>query len=178
MRRRRLGDNTPRNSTFSLNITSMTDMFTILLVFLLQTYSTAEIQVVPDQGMKLPLSNVELNPIKSVQVSLSKADLKIEDRKIASLANQDFNRADVDPNDSNFILPLFNELDKMAKAEKAKKEAFDAGTSPVKPDLSILEGKILMKADADLPYQVLRKVMYTASMAGFPKLKLATVVGQ
>ena len=46
-----------------------------------------------------------------------------------------------------------------------------------KPNPGILQGKILVKADQALPYGLLRKVMYTASMAGFPKMKMATVVG-
>jgi biopolymer transport protein ExbD len=36
---------------------------------------------------------------------------------------------------------------------------------------------VILKAEASMPYNVIRKVMYTASMAGFPKMKLATVVG-
>ena len=164
------------NSTFTLNITSMTDMFTLLLVFLLQTYSTAEIQVSPDKNQSLPLSNTEANPIKAVQVSLTTTELKIEDRTIASVQGSDFEKAAIDPNDANFILPLFKELEKLSKDEKAKEE--QAANDPtIKVDKSILEGRILVKADSSLPYGTIRKIMYTASMAGFPKMKMATVVG-
>lgn len=168
---------TNHNSTFGLNITSMTDMFTILLVFLLQTYSTADIQVIPDQGQSLPVSNVDANPVMSVQVSVTKNELKIENRTIASLKDLDFTNQDIDSNDPNFIKPLFQELDKLAKEEKKKDEDFQAGTTKVKANPGILDGKILVKADQNLSYGVLRKVMYTASMAGFPKMKMATVVG-
>lgn len=171
----------------------MTDMFTILLVFLLQTYSTADIQVLPEPGQALPLSNVEANPIMAVQVSVTKDELKIEDKVIAKLSQMDFTRTDIDPNDTNFIKPLFEALEKVAKDEKAKDEKYQAdkaaGTLPVVkdshgntvpapgPNVGILEGRILVKADQNLSYGVLRKVMYTASMAGFPKMKMATVVG-
>ncbi|MCE3010434.1 MAG: biopolymer transporter ExbD [Proteobacteria bacterium] len=165
------------NTTFGLNITSMTDMFTILLVFLLQTYSTAEIQVSPDEGQSLPLSGAQTNPTLTLQVSLTKKDLKIEQRSIASLENQNFVKQDIDPNDSNFILPLFKELEKIAKEEEAKAKA--AETDPtVKFNKGVVEGKIILKADSSFDYGTLRKVMYTASMAGFPKLKLATVIGE
>ena len=155
----------------------MTDMFTILLVFLLQTYSTADIQVVPEVGQSLPLSSVDANPVMSVQVSVTKDVLKFEDRVIASMQNLDFSKQDIDSNDPNFIKPLFDELSKLAKAEKAKDDAFQAGTGTVKANPGVLSGKILVKADQTLSYGVLRKVMYTASMAGFPKMKMATVVG-
>lgn len=164
------------NSTFTLNITSMTDMFTLLLVFLLQTYSTAEIQVTPDQGQSLPLSSTEANPIQAVQVSLTTKELKIADRKIASVEGVDFERAAIDPNDTNFITPLFKELEKLSKDEKAKEE-LAANDPTIKLDKGILEGRILVKADSSLPYGTIRKIMYTASMAGFPKMKMATVVG-
>lgn len=176
MRRRRYQAPT-RATSFGLNITSMTDMFTILLVFLLQTYSTAEIQVTPDTGQNLPLSNSEANPILAVQVSVTKNELKLDDKVIANLKDLDFERKDIDSNDSNFILPLFKALEEVSKVEKEKDEKFQAGETTVKANTGALEGRILMKADSELSYQVVRKVMYTASMAGFPKLKMATVVG-
>lgn len=169
-----------RNSgptTFGLNITSMTDMFTILLVFLLQTYSTSEVQVEPEQGVKLPIANAEANLVQSLKVSLSPQELKLDGKTIASLQNSDFARMDIDPNDSNFIVPLFRELEKVNKAIQAKQAEAAAATGTTTPPKKEEEGKILLMADESLSYQVLRKVMYTASMAGFPKMKLATVVG-
>jgi biopolymer transport protein ExbD len=100
-----------------------------------------------------------------VKVTLSKTDLKIEGRSIASLGPQgDFQAVDLESSDANFIKPLFSELEKLAKDEKSGAE--------------IKDGKIVFLADSSMNYALLRKVMYTASMAGFPKLKLATVVGE
>lgn len=154
-----------QKSTFGLNITSMTDMFTILLVFLLQTYSTSTVEILPEDGLRLPQSSSNTNPVESIKLVVSKTLIKIDKTKIADMKNSDFESKDVDPNDSNFILPLFNELDKLAKDEKLKN------------DPAVKEGRILLQADAELSYSVLRKVMYTASMAGFPQLKLVTLVG-
>lgn len=176
-RRRRYSPKKITNTTFGLNITSMTDMFTLLLVFLLQSYNTAEMQVMPDQGQSLPLSSTEANPILAVQVSITNKELKIADRTIASVEGSDFEKSAIDPNDANFITPLFKELEKMSKDEKAKEE--QAATDPsIRLDKGILEGRILVKADSSLPYGTIRKIMYTASMAGFPKMKMATVVGE
>jgi biopolymer transport protein ExbD len=176
MRRKRYAPPT-KSSTFGLNITSMTDMFTILLVFLLQSYSTAEIQVLPEEGQRLPLSNSEANPTMAIQVSVTAKELKIENRVIASVQDGHFDKESLDPNDSNFITPLFKELEKMSADEKLKEEK--AATDPsIKPNKAVLDGHILVKADSSLSYGTLRQVMYTASMAGFPKMKMATVVGQ
>lgn len=155
-----------RNQSFALNITSMTDMFTILLVFLLQTYSTAEFQVDPEKGISLPLSNASTEPTKAMKVSLSKTELMIDGRKIASLdmTKNDFASGDLESSDTNFVKPLFSELEKWAKEHPE--------------DPAVKDGKLIFLADSSHNYQTIRKVMYTASMAGFPKLKLATVVGE
>lgn len=155
-----------KKHTFALNITSMTDMFTILLVFLLQTYSTSDVEILPEAGLRLPASSSSTNPVESIKLTVSKDLVKLDKTKIADMKNSAFDPKDIDPNDSNFILPIFNELDKLTKDEKTKDQP------------AVKEGRILLQADSSLPYSVLRKVMYTASMAGYPQLKLVTLVGE
>ena len=151
-----------KNQSFSLNITSMTDMFTILLVFLLQTFASADVQIDPVEGLRLPTSNTEKNPVNGVKITITKNELIIEKEKLAPIKNNEVDSAAIDPNDSNFIKPLFVALQKINKEAAAGKE---------KP------GKILFQADQEVPYSTIRKDMYTASMAGFPNLKLVTVAG-
>ncbi len=151
-----------KSQSFSLNITSMTDMFTILLVFLLQTFASADVQIDPVEGLRLPTSNTEKNPVNGVKIIITKNELTIEKEKLAQIKNNQVDGAAIDANDSNFIKPLFAALQKINKEAVAGKE---------KP------GKILFQADQEIPYSTIRKVMYTASMAGFPNLKLVTVAG-
>lgn len=160
-RRKRFSFNTNRKSTFALNITSMTDMFTIMLVFLLQTFATADVQIEPKDGMRLPSSNSNLNPVEGVRLIVTQNDLLIGEQKIASLKDKKFDNHDIDGADPNFLPILFNELDKLAKNST---------------DEHIKEGRILLQADASLPYDTLRKVLYTASMAGFPQLKMVAML--
>ena len=154
-----------QKNSFGLNITSMTDMFTILLVFLLQTYSTSDVEILPEAGLRLPASTTSTNPVEAIKLTVSKELVKLDKTKIADIKDSAFEAKDIDPNDTNFVMPIFNELDKIAKDEK------------LKDNPAVKEGRILLQADASLPYSTLRKVMYTASMAGFPQLKLVTVVG-
>lgn len=162
MRRRRITV-AKKNPLFTLNITSMTDMFTILLVFLLQTYSTSDVQIEPDAQVRLPTSNSESNPTPGVKLTLSKDELKIDRTVISKLSGMDFTSADLEAHDNEFIKPLFAELQKInaGKDEKDPKKIT----------------QILLQADRDLPYNLVRKVFYTASMAGFPQLKMITTVG-
>lgn len=161
MARRRFTPEIKKNQSFGLNITSMTDMFTILLVFLLQSFAAGEITIDPIQGVRLPSSTTEKNPIDGARISISPTELKFDQLKVADVQNNSISAAAIDPNDSNFIKPLFDELQKFNKTnEKLAKT-----------------GKVLFQADRDTPYATLRKVMYTASMAGFPNLKLVTTAG-
>ncbi len=161
MKRSRFKVQIKKNQTFGLNITSMTDMFTILLVFLLQTFASGEIAIDPVTGVRLPTSTTEKNPVDGVKISISATELKLDQLKVADVQGNSIAPAAMDPNDSNFIKPLFDELQKFNKThEKLAKT-----------------GKVLFQADQALPYATLRKVMYTASMAGFPNLKLVTTAG-
>ncbi len=150
-----------KNQSFTLNITSMTDMFTIMLVFLLQSFAAGEINIEPVAGLRLPTSNTEKNPVNGVQLSISPTELKFDRTVVAKVSNNQIEASAIDSNDTNFIKPLFEELKKFnAENEKLAKT-----------------GKVLLQADQELPFSTIRKIMYTASMAGFPNLKIVTMVG-
>ncbi|MBX2989175.1 MAG: biopolymer transporter ExbD [Bdellovibrionaceae bacterium] len=162
-RRRRFQVAAKRPSSFALNINSLTDMFILLLVFLLQTFSTASVQMEPLPGMRLPSSNTNLNPVEGVKLTVSENELRIGDHVLATLENKRFQTKDTDVKDPNFLPQLFNELNKLAENKEDKEY--------------LKEGRVLLQADARLPYDTLRKVLYTASMAGFPQLKMVTMLG-
>ncbi len=164
-RRRHFEMDVKQNSTFTLNITSMTDMFTLLLVFLLQNFATSSVELKPVKDLRVPTSNSYKNPVDVLQVSVSEGEIRVSDKVVARVQNRQIASTDIDPQDSNFIKPLFQELQERAhdpKAQKGKDED---------------NGQILLQADQNLPYQTIRKVMYTASMAGYPHVKLVTVIG-
>lgn len=150
-------------TAFTLNITSMCDMFTILLVFLLQTYSTSSVLIPPADNIKLPSSSSENNPTMALNLVVSEKEVLLEGESIAHIENRSIASQDLDQDDPSFIKPLFLVLEKRAKEAEESKKPY---------------GQILMQADQSLPYETLRKVMYTASMAGYAQLKLATVVGE
>lgn len=150
-----------RNQSFTLNITSMTDMFTILLVFLLQSFAAGEVQIDAAEGVRLPSSTTEKNPVNGVKLSISPTALKFDQTLLAKVSNNLIDQSAIDSSDSNFIKPLFDQLEEINKKD---------------PKLAKM-GKVLLQADESLPYSTIRKIMYTASMAGFPNVKLITTVG-
>lgn len=114
--------------------------------------------------MRLPDSSTEKNPVNGVKVSISPTELLIDQTQLAKITGNKIDPAALDASDSNFIKPLFDELQKINKSDKPEHQALAK------------KGQLLLQADKQLPYDTVRKVMYTASMAGFPNLKMITTV--
>ena len=155
-----------RSGTFNLQITSMIDMFTILLVFLLKSYNTSSVMVNPQSGLILPQSNAQVEPVEALKLSVSAQGIYVDEKLIVPLVNGQIDKKLTDPNDGKFIKTLFQELNQQAQktkdiASKNESVAFD--------------GRVIFQADRDLPYDVLKKVMYTASLAGYADFKFAVV---
>ncbi|MEK6554759.1 MAG: biopolymer transporter ExbD, partial [Bdellovibrionota bacterium] len=49
-------------SAFKIQITSMVDMFVIILVFLLKSYSTSPVNINPSKDLTLPVSSAMQDP--------------------------------------------------------------------------------------------------------------------
>lgn len=155
-----------KKATFTLQLTAMVDMFTIMIVFLLKSYSTSAVHITPQKGLKLPQSSSYTQPVEALKLIVSLDGIYIEDKQIIPLKQGELNKLDVDSNDPDFIRGLYEVLDK--QAEKSKSIA-EENTEHA------FEGKVVMQADSRLNYKLLKKVMYTSSMAGYADLRLATI---
>jgi biopolymer transport protein ExbD len=154
-----------KKTTFVLQLTAMVDMFTILIVFLLKSFSTSSVHVTPHKGMELPFSSAYVSPVEATRLVVSLEGIFVDDKEIVKFENGQLNRADVERNDPDFIKALYDELDKLADVSKEIAE---------KNEDHEFEGKVVMQADQRLPYSILKKVMYTSSLAGYADMKLAT----
>ena len=56
----------PQSEEMSLQITSMADIFVIILVFLLKSYATSSVNVNPMAGMSLPEAHAGDAPIEAL----------------------------------------------------------------------------------------------------------------
>ena len=153
-------------STFKIQITSMVDMFVILLVFLLKSYSTSPVIISPSDKLTLPASTSSKDPTDVLKLVVSKVGIFVEDTKVVDLQQGVLDVKDVDANDTQFIRALYTALDEQAK--KARNIA------SVNEEMEF-DGKVMMQADRSLPYELLRKVMYTSMMAGFSDVKIAVI---
>lgn len=153
-------------STFKIQITSMVDMFVILLVFLLKSYSTSPVNVTPSDQLTLPASTSAKDPVDVLKLVVSKTGIYVEDKKVVELKDGAVDVKDVDASDTQFIRALYTELDTQAAKTR---------TIASKNDTVEFDGKVLMQADRTLPYELLRKVMYTSMMAGYSDVKIAVL---
>lgn len=153
---RRARFNKKVNTTFALNINSMTDMFTIMLVFLLQTYSTNSYEVKPASGVRLPTSVSEKTAEEAPLISLSKDSLILNEKSILAVRNFAPPLESLDQGE--IIKPLLAELQTIKQAKKEKDE-------------------VILQVDRDCPYPNVKQILSTASVAGFFKVRLATVSG-
>ena len=71
----------------SLQITSMADIFMILLVFLLKNYSTTLTNISPVQGTRLPVAHSDTALKDTLKVEISKDSILIDQKPIISLNN-------------------------------------------------------------------------------------------
>lgn len=143
-----------RNQTMvDMNLVSLIDVFTILIFFLLS--SATGIELLPSaKAVQLPASSSDKAPRETVVVVVSEADILVEGRKVASVA-------EVLASDSDFIATLKSELDLQASRKIMRKDNQSAGNA------------ITLMGDKDIPYRLLRKVMYTAARANFSDISFA-----
>jgi biopolymer transport protein ExbD len=151
-------------SAFKIQITSMVDMFVILLVFLLKSYSTSAVNITPKEGLRMPESSATTDPVDVVKLIVSEDAVFIEDKKVMDLEKGRLPSASIDKNDPSFVRILFEALDERAKLAKSISKVNDSFE---------FDGKILMQADRELSYDILQKIMYTSMMAGYADVKLA-----
>lgn len=153
-------------TNFKIQITSMVDMFVILLVFLIKSYSTSPVQVTPSDDIRLPASVSETNPVDVLKLMVSKSGVFVEGQKVIELTEGKIDKKFLDSSDANYIPELFKHLDAAAK------KTLDI--AKVNPTITF-EGKILVQADKDLAYDMLRKVMHTSAVAGYSDVKFAVL---
>jgi len=143
-----------RNQTMvDMNLVSLIDVFTILIFFLLS--SAGGVELLPStKAVKLPESVSEKTPRETVVVVVSGTEILVEGRRIASVADTLAGQGDL-------IEPLKAELDLQAGRQVIRKENEAQGKA------------VTLMGDKDIPYQLLRKVMYTAARAGFSDVSFA-----
>src|SRR3954463_2027038 len=70
-----------------LNITAMMDMMTIILVFLLKSYSSSSVAITASEDIRPPISSTRSTPKDTVAVTITPRHLLVGDKKVVDLVN-------------------------------------------------------------------------------------------
>ncbi len=146
-----------------LNITPMMDMMTIILVFLLKTFTSETALITFDQNTQIPRSQSTLAPKQAINVTISKKVVVIEGEAIVAI-----NNGKIDPTHKRdgengyYVTPIGQYMDRLAKRERQVAE-LSGGK---------FEGELMVVADKSTPYRLLTEVLYSAGQSGYGNYRL------
>ncbi len=159
--------------SYVLQLTAMVDMFTILLVFLLKSFSSSAVLITPAKDLTLPTSTSVISAKEALRLVVSTKGIYLDETLIAEIKEGKILDVHIDSSDHNFIRPLYNALEKnLIKIDENQKISESSERNPAEEQEN--KGNVVLQADSKLSYSLLKKVMYTSSLAGFPNLKMAT----
>ncbi len=147
-----------RQEEAGLIITSLIDIFVIVLVFLLRTISAEGNLLTSADNLVLPMSATAKSP---TEVSLI---LVGDNHQIAVDGNPLISTEKVLKQDSLIVAPVLEVLTK--KRDEEKKAEM----------LGIIKestGKIVVELDKNMPYDIVTKLMATCGYAGYNNIKFA-----
>jgi biopolymer transport protein ExbD len=145
----------------ALQITSMADIFTILLVFLLKGLASDAMVISPTHGTTLPTGF----PLASI----SEPALQVEVSKEGILIEKDFlvKAEDIQKSIRDGIIPALNEK---LQRERDRQKIIAASNDTVKIDT-----RVILLSDETIPFSTMKVVLRTLSMQGYSDVKFAVV---
>jgi biopolymer transport protein ExbD len=132
-----------------LNIVAMMDMMTIILVFLLKSYSASSVAMTSSEDIRPPVSTTRSTPKDTVAVTITGRHVLVGDRKVLDLVQ---GQVPPDKVQGRLVAPLNAALAK--EVDKLKQIAKRNQVEPSR-ELSVI-------ADKEVPYDLLLTVLYTA----------------
>jgi biopolymer transport protein ExbD len=145
-----------------LMLTSMMDMFTIILIFLLFSFSETPETLRLDKNLELPHSSAEAGYTKAIQIVLSKDELRLDDEVMAEVRGHRI--LGLTPDD-----PGASTLCQRLKARRAEQKA------EAPEDATSQAPHILFLCDKSHSFKTINSVIKAAGMAGYPNFQFAVL---
>jgi len=148
-----------------ISINSLLDVMSVILVFLLKSYTSSSIILKQSKDLVPPFSNSTTAGEDSTAVTITLKDILLQDKPIAQLENGKV--SDRDTSHAGMLIdPLFAALQDEVQHQR-KIEA----RNPKAP----FKGIVTIIADRNVPSPVIMEVMYTAGLAEYGKFKFLLV---
>jgi biopolymer transport protein ExbD len=138
--------------TFKPQMTSLIDILTLLLVFLIQSFSAEGNLVTPSTDLTLPLSSSKKPAKPSLMLELTNSSVIADGKQLAS--NQSFAAA------PDFLVKnVYGWL----LGQKTKIDAQGA------------QRQIILQCDKELEFNIVKRIMFTCSKAGFTDFSVLVI---
>lgn len=145
-----------RKKVTGLNLTSLMDVFTILVFFLLANSSSSEVLTTPKQ-IKLPDSVVETKPRETVVILVSPEAVLVQGDPVISTPD---------------LIALHSDLVPAIDQRLEELQASIIGISTK----AVVDGReVTILADKSIPFSVLKKIMSTCTHSGYGRISLAVI---
>lgn len=140
----------------AINLTSLMDVFTILVFFLIMNSGPTEVLDTPND-LVLPESVVETKPSETVVINIGKEEVLVQGEPVVRIA-------DLLATDGGDIVPI------MERLAELQDRVIGARTQVVaeSPAVTIL-------ADKSVPFSVLKQIMSTCTSQGYTRISLAVI---
>ncbi len=146
-----------------LNITPMMDMMTIILVFLLKSFTSSVITVNQDQNLMLAPSSTLHGAKQAIAITVTRRGLMVEGDPVFPINNGKVDPAlKRDGDNGYYITPLVEMLTKVARREK---KVADMTGQTFEKELTII-------ADKNTPYRLLTEILYSCGQAEYANYRL------
>ena len=147
-----------RNRTYvtKMNLTSLMDVFTILVFFLLVNSASTEVLETPKK-ITLPASLVEEKPRETVVIFVSPTEVTVQGESVARVA-------DILATRGHNIGPVGERLAEVS-----------SNIIGLKTQIVAESQEVTILADKTVPFSVIKKVMSTCTTQGFERISLAVL---
>ena len=153
-----------------LMLTSMMDMFTIVLIFLLCSFSEKPETIKLDNELELPRSSAERNYDKNLKLVLTKSSLMLEDEIIAELENGKIKGIDEKNLKSSDLFKRLKEHYELSIKTVDEKKAAETDPEEKTPGR-----EIVFLCDKKHEFKTINQIMKTAGLAGYPNFQFAVL---
>ncbi|WP_303722879.1 biopolymer transporter ExbD [Malonomonas rubra] len=145
-----------RKKVGGLNLTSLMDVFTILVFFLLANSSSSEVLTTPKQ-IKLPDSVVELKPRETVVILVSPEAVLVQGESVIGTPEL-----------------LAEKTDRVA-AIRERLGQLERNIIGINTKTVAQSQEITILADKSIPFRALKKIMTTCTDSGYGRISLAVI---
>ena len=156
----------------ALMLTSLLDMFTIILIFLIVSFDAENYDFKLNPDLKLPESTTRSILKPAVNIEITKEAVILEKKPVIKLTNR---RAPQPYYDAQEITPLVTLLQAEFELRFGDAPVTQEPVMAGDDELDSREPIVVVQADKDLDYETLYLVLRSAAMAGFYKYRLATL---